>query len=63
MNDLQELIELSKIVSMPWRIATYVLSALLGVSVLGNIYMATVENIITIEAENNIESVISQKNE
>lgn len=37
MNDLEKLIELAKIVAMPWRIATYVLSALLGLSVCGNI--------------------------
>lgn len=63
MNDLEKLIELAKIVSKPWVVATSVLSALLGLSVAGNIYMATVENIITIEAENNIESVITHTNE
>ncbi len=63
MNDLEKLIELAKIVSKPWVIATSVLSALLGISVAGNIYMSLSGVEVTISADNNIESVINQSNE
>lgn len=58
--DLEKIIELAKILSKPWQIATYFLSILLVISLLGNIYLATEEVEVTIEADNNIESVITQ---
>lgn len=58
--DLEKIIDLAKILSKPWQIATYFLSILLVISLLGNIYLATEEVEVTIEADNNIESVITQ---
>lgn len=58
--DLEKIIDLAKMLSKPWQIATYVLSLLLLLSVLGNIYLATVENEIILEADNNIDSDIIQ---
>ena len=60
MNDLEKLIELSKIIAKPWVIATYVLAFLLLLSVVGNIYLSTVESEITIEADYNNASIINQ---
>ena len=50
--DLQELIKLAKTVSKPYIWAVGILSALLLISVGGNIYMATKKQNITIEQEN-----------
>jgi hypothetical protein len=58
--DLEKIIDLAKILSKPWQIATYFLSILLVISLLGNIYLATEEVEVTIEADNNTESVITQ---
>lgn len=60
--DLEKIIDLAKILSKPWQIATYVLSLLLLLSVLGNIYLATVENEIILEADYNTDSFINQDN-
>lgn len=50
--DLQELIKLAKTISKPYIWAVGILSALLLLSVGGNIYMATKKQNITIEQEN-----------
>ena len=50
--DLQELIKLAKTISKPYIWAVGILSALLLISVGGNIYMATKKQNITIEQEN-----------
>lgn len=63
MNDLEELIKLSKIVARPWFIATIILSILLTISICGNIYLATHGVSVTFDADNNIESSINQTNE
>lgn len=60
MNDLQKLIELAKIVAKPWVIATYVLSFLLLVSVLSNVYVLMNGTEVIITADENNESVITQ---
>jgi hypothetical protein len=52
MMDLQELIKLAKTISKPYIWAVGILSALLLLSVGGNIYMATKKQNITIEQEN-----------
>lgn len=39
--DLEKIIDLAKMLSKPWQIATYSLSVLLVISLLGNIYLAT----------------------
>lgn len=52
MMDLQELIKLAKTISKPYIWAVGLLSALLLLSVGGNIYMATKKQNITIEQEN-----------
>ena len=50
--DLQELIKLSKTISKPYIWAVGILSALLLLSVGGNIYMASLETEVIIEQEN-----------
>lgn len=50
--DLEKLTELAHIVAKPWRITTYILAFLLFVSLAGNIYLATLENSITLEGGN-----------
>lgn len=60
--DLEKIIDLAKMLSKQWQIATYVLSLLLLLSVLGNIYLATVENEIILEADYNTDSFINQDN-
>lgn len=62
MNDLEELIKLSKIVARPWFIATIVLLFLLILSICGNIYQATKGVDVTFDANSNIESSINQTN-
>ena len=60
--DLEKIIDIAKMLAKPWQIATYVLSLLLLLSVLGNIYLATVENEIILEADYNTDSFINQDN-
>lgn len=60
MNDLEKLIELSKVVSKPWVIATYVLAVLLFVSVLANIYVLVNGTEIIISADENMETSVTQ---
>lgn len=62
MNDLDKLITLAKIVAKPWVIATYVLSTLLGLSVCGNIYLATQSYDIVVEQDNNFSNYNVNKN-
>lgn len=62
MNDLEELIKLSRIVARPWFIATITLSILLALSICGNIYLATHGVEISFDADNNIESTVNQTN-
>lgn len=50
--DLEKIIEIAKMLSKPWQIATYVLAVLLLLSVLGNIYLATQEVDVIIEQDN-----------
>lgn len=61
-NDLEKLIRLSHVVAKPYLIAVWVLSVLLLLSVGANVYLATVENVITIDADNNVESYVEQSN-
>lgn len=56
--DLEKIIDLAKMLSKPWQIATYFLSVLLVISILGNIYLATQE--VEVKADNNIDSDIIQ---
>lgn len=62
MNNLEELIKLSKIVARPWFIATVLLAILLIISICGNIYQATKGVSVTFDADNNIESTVNQTN-
>lgn len=61
-NDLEKLIRLAHVVAKPYLIAVWVLSALLLISVGANVYLATIENVITIDADNNVESYVEQSN-
>lgn len=38
--DIEKLVTLAKQIAKPWAIVSYVLAALLGVSIAGNIYQA-----------------------
>ena len=58
--DLEKIIDLAKMLSKPWQIATYSLSVLLVISLLGNIFLATQEVEVILEADNNIDSDIVQ---
>lgn len=58
--DLEKIIDLAKMLSKPWQIATYCLSILLVISLLGNIYLATQEVEVILEDDNNIDSDIVQ---
>lgn len=62
-EDLDELIRLSKLVAKPWYICTWVLSALLLLSLLINAYLIKHRYIdLNFIANNNIESDINQSN-
>jgi len=52
-NELEDLIRLSHVVAKPYLIAVWILSALLLISVSANVYLATVENEVIIEQDNN----------
>lgn len=60
--DLEQLIKLSKTVAKPYIIAVGVLACLLFISVCGNIYMATQGTEVSFQADNNVETLISQEN-
>lgn len=49
--DLEKIIQLAKILSRPWQIATYILSMLLVMSIIGNIYLTTQEVDIILEQD------------
>lgn len=51
MNDLEELIRLSKLVARPYYIAVWVLSILLGIAVCGIVYISNRSPDITIDSE------------
>ena len=61
--DLEKIIELAKILAKPYKITAYILAVLLVISLLGNIYLATQDMIVTFDANDNIESNINQSNE
>ena len=58
--DLEKIIELAKILARPYKITTYILAVLLIISLLGNIYLATQEVQVVLEADNNNESNVTQ---
>jgi hypothetical protein len=58
--DLEKIIELAKILAKPYKITTYILAVLLVLSICGNIYLATQEVEVVLEADENTESVINQ---
>ena len=59
--DLEKIIELAKEIARPYKITTYILAVLLVLSIAGNIYLATQEVEVVLEADENTESVINQK--
>lgn len=63
MNELEKLIALSKVVAKPWVIATWVLAGLLALSVAGNVYLMLNALEVTMTANDNSESTITQSNE
>lgn len=63
MNELEKLIALSKVVAKPWVIATWVLAGLLALSVAGNVYLMLNAQEVTMTANDNSESTITQSNE
>ena len=53
MNDLEKLITLAHVVAKPYKITVFILSILLLISVCANVYLATIENEVIIEQDNN----------
>lgn len=53
MNDLENLIKMANIVAKPWKMSVAILSVLLLLSVGANVYLATIENEVIIEQDNN----------
>lgn len=53
MNDLENLIKMANIVAKPWKISVAILTVLLLISVGANVYLATIENEVIIEQDNN----------
>jgi len=51
-NDLEKLIRLAHVVAKPYKITVWILSALLLLSVSANVYLATIENEVIIEQDN-----------
>ena len=62
MNELEKLIALSKVVAKPWVIATWVL-AISELSFAGNVYLMLNAPEVTMTANDNSESTITQSNE
>lgn len=60
--DTEKLISMAKTLARPYFIVCIILSILLAVSVVGNVYQATLENETTIETHSNTESTITQTN-
>jgi hypothetical protein len=58
--DLEKIIELAKILAKPYKITSYILAVLLVISLLGNIYLATQEVEVVLEADQNTDSVVNQ---
>lgn len=61
--DLEKIIECAKMLARPYIWTAFILGGLLVLSVAGNIYLATQEVEITFNADDNVESIISQTNE
>lgn len=59
-NDLEKLIRLAHVVAKPYVVAIWFLSILLALSVLGNIYTATKDGLINIDADADRQSNITQ---
>lgn len=60
MRDLEKLVDLGKEFAEPWKKATKVLSVLLVIAVLGLIVVTYRDNSITIQADYNTQSDITQ---
>ena len=59
-NDLEKLINLAHVVAKPYVVAIWFLAILLALSVLGNIYIATKDGLINIDADADRQSNITQ---
>lgn len=60
MNDLENLIKLAHVVARPWKISVCILGLLLAISMYANYKMAIKENVITIDADADHQSEITQ---
>ena len=61
-NELEELIRLARIVAKPYYVAVWILSVLLFLSVGANIYLATQDVIVSLDANADNQSIIEQNN-
>lgn len=59
-NDLEELIRLARMVAKPYYVAVWFLSILLFCSVCANVYLATKENVISVDADADNQSFVEQ---
>lgn len=61
-NDLEKLIRLAHVVAKPYLIAVWVLSVLLLLSVGANVYLATQDVVVSLDANADHQSTIEQNN-
>lgn len=62
MNDLEKLISLAHVVAKPYLIAVWILSVLLLLSVGANVYLATQDVIVSLDASADNQSIVEQNN-
>ena len=58
--DLDKIIELAKTIAKPYKVTTYILSVLLLISILANVYLLSQPAVVTFEADNNTSSDVNQ---
>lgn len=60
MDDYAKLLDLADKAAKPWRFVSYILAVLLGLSVFGNVYLATLDSEVVLTANSNVSSDVSQ---
>jgi hypothetical protein len=60
MDDYAKLLDLAEKAAKPWRLVSYILAALLALSLAGNVYLATLDSEVVLTANSNVSSDVSQ---
>lgn len=60
MDDYAKLLDLAEKAAKPWRFVSYILAALLALSLAGNVYLATLDSEVVLTANSNVSSDVSQ---